>query len=152
MLPLLLGQLVAESPTKREPPLRFGPCEIYDISELSDHFQVEVSQQPAELEADKVRFTLSIAKTTAADDSRRPFPIRDLELRLRDEKGEMLLTTPLRWRSAKNFLSSQEEQAASFTISPEVAKRVSLGPNPSDFASFLDEPRIIVTFRSLEKK
>jgi hypothetical protein len=67
MLPLLLGQIVAtESPTKREPPLRFGPCGLYDISELSDHFQVEVNEQPAELEGDTVRFTLTIAKAMAA--------------------------------------------------------------------------------------
>ncbi len=150
LLPLLIGQVLAtEEPARREPPVRFGPCGVYDIAELDDHFLVRVDQQPAEFDPQQITVTITLIERPEEGDKRRPLPIDDLAVELKDEAGKTIASSPLHWHKTPYTLTGSAQRLAKITLSPSAAKQVILNRQPN--LRGLDHPHLLVTFQSLAK-
>jgi|GEM_PF-5226372 len=150
LLPLLaIAQLAAEAPARREPPVRFGPCGVYDLAELSDHFLVTVDQQPAEFDPELRTITIALVEPESHDDKRQPLPTEGLALQVKDEAGKPIASTPLHWETQPYAIAGKKSQYVRLTLSPKAAKQTILNREPA--LRFLDQPHLLVTFKSLAK-
>ena len=152
LLPLLVAvaQIGGDAPPRREPPVRYGPCGVYDIAELADHFLVEVDQQPAEYDPKLVTITISLIEKVPEGDGRQPLPIEGLAVQVRDEANNVIASSPLHWEPSSYTLTSSKPRLARITISPKAAKQTILNREP--ILRWLDQPHLLVTFKSLAPK
>jgi hypothetical protein len=151
VLPLLVCQIAAQEEAAKVPPVRFGPCGLYDVAELEDHFQVIVTQTPVTA-SDQVVFRITLIDKPAENDQRRPFPAKHLVIEVRDADSHPVASTPLVWAEPPYRISRSEGLVATVTVNSPLADRVTLRTDPLELHLPPDEPHIVVHFRSLKPK
>lgn len=150
LLPLLLGPIfAAEEPSRCEPPVRYGPCGVYDIGELDDHFLVRVDQRPSDFDPEQIAVTITLVDRPEEGDKRQPLPLEDLVVELKDDAGKTIASSPLHWHTTPYTLTKSAERLAKVTLSPSAAKQIFINRQPK--LGGIDHPHLLVTFKSLAK-